>query len=82
MRSDGMKKSGTILSAKRIIRPLMTKENNPSVTNVIGIETSIKSGLIVWLITAKTNTTRSAVHVVLSVKATVENASGTPTLVI
>lgn len=63
------------------MRPLITNENKPSVTRLIGIEIIINNGLIVWLITARTSATISAVHVVLSVNATVVNTSGTPTLV-
>ncbi len=70
-----------ILSASKIIRPLITNEKSPSVTRLIGIETRRNSGLIVWLIIASTNATRSAVHVVVSVSANVEKTSGTPTLV-
>lgn len=76
-----MEKSGTSLSARSTMNPLITKENSPSVTKLIGIEISIKSGLIVWLMMASTTATRRAVHVVLSVNATVENTRGTPTLV-
>ena len=82
MRSDGTENSGIILSAKRIIRPLITKENSPSVSRLIGIEISINTGLIVWLITANTRAVRSAIQAVLKDTANDPKARGTPTLVI
>lgn len=47
MRSEGIENAGTILAAKSIIAPLITKENNPSVAMLTGIEISINKGLIV-----------------------------------
>ena len=70
------------LSANQIISPLMTNEKSPNVMKLIGIDTSIIRGLIVWLMIASTIATSRAVHVVAKVKATVENTRGTPTFVI
>lgn len=77
-----MRNPGPIIrAASSIIAPLITNEKSPSVIRLTGIDTSIKSGLIVWLITAITKATISAVQ---SVPKSAEKAKtrGTPTLVI
>jgi hypothetical protein len=72
MRSDGITNPGTSLAASNIMRPLITKENNPSVARLTGIDIRIKSGLIVWLMIARTTATSSAVHPVVRANESVE----------
>ena len=45
--SDSTLNAGTILDAIRTITPLITKENSPRVTILIGIDTIKNKGLIV-----------------------------------
>lgn len=78
-RSDWIENAGTIVDARRIIAPLITKENSPRVTTLIGIETIINTGLIVWLMIAKTIATVTATPSVESDVLREENISGTPT---
>ena len=81
MSSDGIANSGISLSARRIMRPFITKEKSPRVTKLTGIEINKKIGLIVWLITANTNAVNNAIHAVPKARVTELKISGTPTFV-
>lgn len=80
--SPGILKVGPIIrAASRIIAPLITNENNPSVIKLTGMETNMNTGLMVWLINAITTATKRAVQRVLAIELKVKT-NGTPTLVI
>ncbi len=79
MRRFGIANSGTSLSARSIMSPLITKEKSPRLSRLIGIEISINTGLIVWLITASTKEVRSATHAVPNACVSVAKIRGTPT---
>ena len=79
MSNDGILNSVTSLAARSIMNPLITNEKRPRVTKLIGIETSIKSGLMVWLITASTTAVISATHAVPKESEMELKIRGTPT---